>query len=93
MLHLKNIGILSTYNSATDSFNSLKNCSIDIEDNAFTIDDETHDVPTVFQIWIKKDIDRVINTNLIGTINILKKVKKDKSKIIFLSSSRVYPFK
>ncbi len=37
----------------------------------------------------KKDIDRVINTNLIGTINILKKVKKDKSKIIFLSSSRV----
>ena len=32
MLHLKNIGILSTYNSATDSFNSLKNCSIDIED-------------------------------------------------------------
>ncbi len=37
----------------------------------------------------KKDVDRVINTNLIGTINILKKVKKDKSKIIFLSSSRV----
>ena len=32
MLHLKNIGILSSYNSATDSFNSLKNCSIDIED-------------------------------------------------------------
>ena len=41
----------------------------------------------------KKDIDRVINTNLIGTLNILKKVKKDKSKIIFLSSSRVYPIK
>ena len=38
----------------------------------------------------KKDIDRVINTNLIGTINILKKCKIDKSKIIFLSSSRVY---
>ncbi len=37
----------------------------------------------------RKDIDRVINTNLIGTINILKKVKKDNSKIIFLSSSRV----
>ena len=41
----------------------------------------------------KKDIDRVINTNLIGTLNILKKVKKDKSRIIFLSSSRVYPIK
>ena len=39
----------------------------------------------------KKKIDRVINTNLIGTINILKKAKKDNSKIIFLSSSRVYP--
>jgi CDP-paratose 2-epimerase len=34
--------------------------------------------------------DRVINTNLIGTFNILKKCKKDKSKIIFLSTSRVY---
>ncbi len=39
----------------------------------------------------KKQIDRVVNTNLIGTINILKKAKKDNSKIIFLSSSRVYP--
>ncbi len=41
----------------------------------------------------RKDIDRVINTNLIGTINILKKVKKDNSKIIFLSSSRVNSIK
>ena len=39
----------------------------------------------------KNQIDRVINTNLIGTINILKKAKKDKSKIIFLSSSRINP--
>ena len=38
----------------------------------------------------KNEIDRVFNTNLVGTFNILKKVKKDKSKIIFLSSSRVY---
>ena len=38
----------------------------------------------------KDEIDRVINTNLIGTLNILKKAKQDKSKIIFLSSSRVY---
>tara|TARA_Y100000294_G_C8514997_1_gene320439 strand:+ start:57 stop:1082 length:1026 start_codon:yes stop_codon:yes gene_type:complete len=38
-----------------------------------------------------QDIDRVINTNFIGTFNILKKCVKDKSKIIFLSSSRVYP--
>jgi len=39
----------------------------------------------------RKEVDRVINTNLIGTLNILKKIKKDNSKIIFLSSSRVYP--
>ena len=38
----------------------------------------------------KKNTDVVFNTNLIGTYNILKKAKKDKSKIIFLSSSRVY---
>jgi CDP-paratose 2-epimerase len=41
----------------------------------------------------RNKFDEVINTNLIGTINILKKAKKDKSKIIFLSSSRVYPIK
>ena len=32
----------------------------------------------------------MFNTNLIGTFNILKKCVKDKSRIIFLSSSRVY---
>ena len=37
-----------------------------------------------------KEPDRVFNTNLIGTFNILKKCVKDKSNIIFLSSSRVY---
>ncbi len=35
------------------------------------------------------DLDRVMNTNFIGTFNILKKAKEDKSKIIFMSSSRV----
>jgi len=38
----------------------------------------------------KKEPDRVFNTNLVGTFNILKKCIKDKSNIIFLSSSRVY---
>ena len=41
----------------------------------------------------KKDVDGVINTNFLGTLNILKKAKKDVSKIIFLSTSRVYPIK
>ena len=38
----------------------------------------------------KYDVDRVFNTNLLGTFNILKKCLKDKTNIIFLSSSRVY---
>ena len=38
----------------------------------------------------KREIDRVFYTNLIGTFNILKKCAEDKSKIIFLSSSRIY---
>ena len=33
---------------------------------------------------------RVLNTNLNGTFNIISKCIKDKSKLIFLSSSRVY---
>ena len=41
----------------------------------------------------KNQIDKVVYTNLIGTLNILKKAKKDKSKIIYLSSSRIYPIK
>tara|TARA_Y100001970_G_scaffold290848_1_gene425961 strand:+ start:231 stop:1238 length:1008 start_codon:yes stop_codon:yes gene_type:complete len=39
----------------------------------------------------KKDLNKVFNTNLLGTFNILKKIKKDNSKIIYLSTSRVYP--
>ena len=41
----------------------------------------------------RKKIDEVFNTNLVGTFNILKKAKRDKSKIIFLSSSRVNSIK
>ncbi len=38
----------------------------------------------------KKDPERVFYTNLVGTYNVLKKCIKDKSNLIFLSSSRVY---
>ncbi len=41
----------------------------------------------------KKEVDRVFNTNLLGTLNILKKCVRDKANIIFLSSSRVYSIK
>jgi len=35
----------------------------------------------------------VLNTNLLGTINCLEAVRKNHAAIIFLSTSRVYPFK
>ena len=38
----------------------------------------------------KKELDRVFFTNLVGTLNVLKKAKKDNAKLIFLSSSRIY---
>ena len=41
----------------------------------------------------RKEVDKVFNTNLVGTFNILKKCAKDKSNFIFLSSSRVYSIK
>jgi CDP-paratose 2-epimerase len=34
----------------------------------------------------------VINTNLIGTINCLELARKEKADVIFLSTSRVYPY-
>ena len=39
----------------------------------------------------RKEIDKVFNTNLIGTLNLLKKYSPRKTNIIFISSSRVYP--
>ena len=41
----------------------------------------------------RKKINKVIKSNFLSTLNVLEKAKKDKSKIIFISSSRVYPIK
>ena len=41
----------------------------------------------------KKNTQSVFNNNLKTTLNILEKTRKDKSNIIFISSSRVYPIK
>jgi CDP-paratose 2-epimerase len=35
----------------------------------------------------------VLNTNIMGTINCLEAVRKNRASLIFLSTSRVYPFK
>jgi len=47
----------------------------DLPKNSFIIDKKTHDVPCVFQIWIKKNTDRVVPEKLIP--NKYKFVKKD----------------
>jgi len=39
----------------------------------------------------KKKIVNVIESNFLSTVNVLEKSKKDKSKLIFISSSRAYP--
>jgi CDP-paratose 2-epimerase len=39
----------------------------------------------------RKKIEEVFDSNLVGTFNLLQKVKSDNSKIIFFSTSRVYP--
>lgn len=41
----------------------------------------------------RQDILKNINNNLITTYNVLEKAKKDNSKLIFLSTSRIYPIK
>ena len=37
---------------------------IDLEKNAFTINDKSHDVPCIFQIWIKKDHERFVEPKI-----------------------------
>ena len=86
----------SKYNLSLLKKNNIKNYNFDITNqNSFKKLPRYHliiDCCAEAAIEVsKKEIDKVINTNLIGTINILKKAKKDNSKIIFLSSSRVYP--
>ncbi len=41
----------------------------------------------------KKNVSKVISSNFLSTYNILEKTKFDNSKLIFISSSRVYPIK
>lgn len=76
--------------------NNIKNYKIDISNNNLIKNLPRFDLiidccAEASVEFSKKNFDKVVNTNLFGTINILKKCKKDKSKIIFLSSSRVYP--
>ena len=52
---------------------------IDLDKNSFIIDGKTHNVPCVFQIWVKKDEERVVEPNIIenGFHFVKKPVLKD----------------
>ena len=85
----------SSYNQARLKNNNIKNYKIDITNYKnfkklprFDLIIDCCAEPSVNASLV--EIDRVIKTNLIGTLNILKKCSSDKSKLIFLSSSRVY---
>ena len=81
-----------------DSFN-IKNYNIDISNkNKFIKLNFKSDIiidccadPAVESS--RNDILKNINNNLITTYNVLEKAKKDNSKLIFLSTSRIYPIK
>ena len=40
-------------------------CEYDLPENSFLVDDKIHDVPCVFQIWEKKDVNREIPEKLL----------------------------
>ena len=84
----------SSFNLKVLKKNNIKNFNIDISNynkiKKLTKFDLIIDCCAEAAVEVSKnEIDRVINTNFIGTLNVLKKIKKDKSKIIFISSSRV----
>jgi len=57
-------------------------CEYDLPKNSFIVDKKEYDVPCVFQIWIKKDVDRILPKKLIP--NKYKFVKKtDRHDISF----------
>jgi len=78
---------------------NIKNYNIDISDkNKFIKLDYKSDIiidcsadPAVESS--RKDVQKNLRNNLITTCNILEKAKKDNSKLIFLSTSRIYPIK
>ena len=74
----------------------IKNYKVDISSNKFLKIKKKFDFiidcsadPAVENS--RKETQSVFNNNLKTTFNILEKTKKDKSKIIFISSSRIYP--
>lgn len=65
-------------------------CKEDFENIEFDLMIECSAEPSVMA-GINSSPSYVLNTNLVGTMNCLESVKKNKAKLIFLSTSRVYP--
>ena len=55
----------------------------DVPPNSFLVNGNTHDVPCVFQIWIKKNESRQLD-KIVYTSNYFKFVKKQNTPIIKL---------
>ena len=86
-LNLKRLKAYKIYNYKTDINNFNKIMSLP----AFNLIIDCCAEPSV-EISRKsiKDAKRVFDTNLVGTFNIIQKCILEKTKIIFLSTSRVY---
>ena len=63
-------------------------CEQDLPDNSFTINNNNYNVPCVFQIWIKKDVNRILPKKLFP--NKFKFVKKDENPDICFRRVGVY---
>ena len=88
----------SLINEKRLKYNKIKNFRINIQDYINILKLKKFDliIDCCAEPAIEESIknpDKIINTNLIGTYNILKKCILDNSKIIFLSTSRVYSIK
>ena len=60
----------------------------DLPVNSFLVDNKEHDVPCVFQIWIKKDINRIIPKKIAP--NNFKFAKKDENPDISFRRVGIY---
>ena len=80
---LKKRGI-SNKNINIGKFNSLKKIKFKAD---FIIDCSAEPAVEVS----RRKIVGVLESNFLSTVNVLEKAKEDKSKVIFISSSRVYP--
>ena len=65
-------------------------CSEDLLDISFDLMIECSAEPSVLA-GVANSPQYLLNTNLVGTLNCLESVRKNKADLIFLSTSRVYP--